>query len=152
MEQQEEIDLFTHLQCEKNLSLCSFTKVKCSPYSASSSVIVNSFVSSRVTYLSHWPTRALIWNLIWNFSKNSILALVKRNYDGHCRYFFIDQVTLFMSYLSGLFVPSLLMSEEGNFHAQPDMDWSACYCHWSGGTHWVKTTLETWPTAQLHFL
>lgn len=145
MEHQEEIDLITYLQCKKRLALCSFTKMKCSPYAASFFVIVNSFVSSRVTYLSHCQIRALIWN----FSENSILALVKRNSDGHCSYLFIDQVTLFMYYLSGLFVPSLLMPQA--FHAHPDMDWSACYCHWSGGMHWVKTTLETRPTAPLHF-
>ena len=118
MEHQEEIDLLTYLQCKKRLSLCSFTKMKCSPYSASFSVIVNSFVSSRVTYLSHCQIKALIWN----FSENSILALVKRNCDGHYSYFFIDQVTLLMCYLSGLFVPSVLISKEGNFHAHPDMD------------------------------
>lgn len=147
MEHWEEVDLFTYLQCKKRLSLCPLTKMKCSPYLASSSVTVNSFVSSRATHLSHCRIRAITWNL----SENSILALVKRNYDSHCSYFFIDQVTLFMYYPSGPFVPSLLMSKDGNFHSHPDVNWSACYCHWPDGIRRVKTTLETWPKALLYF-
>lgn len=145
-EHQEEIDLFTYFQRKKRPSLCSFTKMKCSTYSASFSVIVNSFVSSRVNYLSHCQIRALIWN----FSKNSILAPVKRSCGGHCSYFFIDQVNLLVYYLSIQTVGAFSINVKGGQLPCPSRDWAAQYCHWSDGISQVYTTLETRPTTPLH--